>query len=202
MRKLLITFLLLLFTLPFYGQVSTFTDARDSQVYNKITIGTQVWMAENLNYETDESWCYTNDTADCTIYGRLYYWEQADTICPAGWHLPTDAEWIILEEYIGMSSAYSARTGYKLDGEVGYNLKATTYWGTGAIGADTYLFSALPAGFRKPGGNYMSQGYNALFWTDTESSSQAYGRLLFVMKGIERTLYTKQYGASVRCVKD
>jgi len=202
MKKLIFGSLFCFICVVSFGQVSTFTDSRDSKVYNKVTIGTQTWMAENLNYEHDSSWCFSNDTAECSTYGRLYKWEQADTICPSGWHLPTDSEWKILEEYVGMSSSYSDLTGYRTSGDVGYYLKSASSWPTGGYGTDGYYFSVLPAGFRKPGGNFTSLGHNALFWTATDNESRAYGRLLFYQKGIERSLFTKQYGASVRCVKD
>lgn len=202
MKKLFLSVLLILVALTLIGQTTNFTDTRDSKVYTKVTIGTQIWMAENLNYETDDSWCYTNDTSECTTYGRLYPYEDAITVCPTGWHLPTDAEWRTMEQYVGMGTAASSSSGYRSSGDVGYYLKSTTSWSYGGNGLDSYLFTVLPAGFRKSGGNYMSLGSNSLFWTATESGSMAYGRMFYYQKGVERSLYTKQYGASVRCVKD
>ena len=67
----------------------TFTDSRDGQTYKVTTIGSQIWMAKNLNYETDGSFCYKNADSKCTQYGRLYKWDAAKKACPSGWHLPS-----------------------------------------------------------------------------------------------------------------
>ncbi len=71
----------------------TFTDIRDSQVYRTMKIGHERWMAQNLNYKTDSSWCYDRRPENCTKYGRLYQWTAASNACPEGWHLPTGFEW-------------------------------------------------------------------------------------------------------------
>ena len=67
-------------------------DARDNQTYQTVTLGDQTWLAQDLNYETDNSWCYDDDPENCDTYGRLYDWEAARTACPAGWHLGSDEE--------------------------------------------------------------------------------------------------------------
>src|SRR5215469_10890371 len=85
----------------------SFTDSRDSKTYRTVVIGTQTWMAENLNYNATGSKCYNDSTQYCDLYGRLYDWTTAMAgvssssanpsgvlgICPVGWHLPSDAEW-------------------------------------------------------------------------------------------------------------
>ena len=69
------------------------TDSRDGQAYMTMKIGNQVWMAENLNYEMADSYCYDDRTSNCSKYGRLYTWDAAMKACPLGWHLPTQNEW-------------------------------------------------------------------------------------------------------------
>ncbi len=68
-------------------------DTRDGNVYRTVKIGNQVWMAQNLNYEVNDSWCYGNDEANGKKYGRLYTWDAAKVACPVGWHLPSRQEW-------------------------------------------------------------------------------------------------------------
>jgi hypothetical protein len=76
-------------------------DSRDGQTYKTVTIGTQIWMAENLNYETTNSYCYDDDPSNCSKYGRLYTWAAATKACPIGWHLPSDDEWNTLFTAVG-----------------------------------------------------------------------------------------------------
>lgn len=79
----------------------TFSDPRDNKTYFKIQIGKQVWMAENLNFETKRSSCYYHNPDFCKKYGRLYHWKDAMIACPPGWHLPSQSEWEILIEHLG-----------------------------------------------------------------------------------------------------
>ena len=71
-------------------------DSRDNRTYSTVTIGKQTWMAKNLNYGTDNSYCYDNLDGNCSLYGQLYTWNDAITVCPTGWHLPTLDEWTAL----------------------------------------------------------------------------------------------------------
>jgi len=155
-------------------------------------------MAENLNYNTDDSKCYKDLGSNCSKYGRLYNWGRATTlkVCPAGWHLPSDVEWDILVDYVG-----DARTA-------GAKLKVKSGWNAGcSISEDSYGFSALPGGwFGKRGsensyGDIEGTGY---WWSATENNTGgAYFRSMgcnnaeVVRAGnIKASLY------SVRCVQD
>ena len=128
----------------------------EGKTYKTVVIGTQTWMAENLNYAVSGSKCYNNLEANCTIYGRLYNLETAKTVCPSGWHLPTDDEWRMMTDYIG-----DYNTG-------GKKLKATSGWNNNGNGTDEYGFSALPGGQGSSGGNFIYVGALGVWWTASE----------------------------------
>ena len=76
-------------------------DLRDGQIYKTVKIGKQTWMAENLNYNADDSYCFGPGNRDCFMSSRLYKWHAAMNACPAGWHLPDSSEWKTLISSIG-----------------------------------------------------------------------------------------------------
>ncbi len=125
----------------------TMIDSRDGQTYKTVVIGTQTWMAENLNYAATSSVCPLENSAYCKKYGRLYLPGGASTYCPSGWHVPSLSEWTVLYNYVDANNGTEG---------VGKSLKSTTGWyeaGTTvgkrmavATGKDQFGFSALPAG--------------------------------------------------------
>lgn len=149
-----------------------------------VKIGDQVWMAENLNVETEESWCFNNDPANCEKYGRLYAWEVAKEICPSGWRLPRKKDFKILLNKVGSSEEERSK-----------NLR-TTSWNNGT---DKYGFSVLPAGVYGFNDEIFSDlGHAAFFWSSAEDHS-------YLIVGDNSSyiyLGGGNDGHSVRCIQD
>ena len=162
------------------------------QTYNTVLIGDQCWFKENLNYATGNSWCYDNDHAKCATYGRLYDWETALGVCPSGWHTPSDAEWIILTDYLGGTNV------------AGDKMKSISGWYNNGNGSNNSGYTALPGGYRDYGGGFGSLAKNATFWSSTEySSTYSWGRALtYLYDGVYRTYDYKTAGRSARCLQD
>jgi len=163
--------------------------------YKTKTIGSQTWMAENLNCNVSGSVCYDNNSANCTKYGRLYNWEAAKNACPAGWHLPSDDEWTQLTDFVGDSST------------AGTKLKSSTGWESYSgvpKGTDTYGFSALPGGYGYSGGLFLNAGNLGYWWSATESDADyAWSRSMYYSsERVYRYNGYKSYLFSVRCVQD
>ncbi len=170
---------------------NTMVDLRDFQIYKTVKIGTQIWMAENLNYKTEMSNCYNNDTASCSKYGRLYKWDVALAACPNGWHLPTKAEFETLFDAVGGKEA------------AGRMLKSISGWRGDGNGTDAFGFSALPAGNYNHG-SFYGDGRYANFWSSTENlSNDVYYMYLDYHYDVAylESRY-KNYGFSVRCLRD
>ena len=205
-------------TVSFSTHQNTVTDY-DGNVYHTLTIGTQVWMAENLRVThyrngsiipevtdntswsalTTGAYCgYDNSTFYSDIYGMLYNWyavQDSRNIAPIGWHIPSDAEWTILFDYLGGEFV----AGGKLK-ETG-----TTHWVSPNTGATNEKgFTALPGGIRGPDGVFSLLGNNGCWWSSTEDiSGSAYGPIIY--SGINSTslsIYYKNAALSVRCLKD
>ena len=181
-----------------------FCDSRDGKVYKYVTIGSQKWMAENLNYESDGSYYYNDSKILCDVYGRLYTWSAVDEACPSDWHLPSDAEWGALVEKVGGESV----AGKALKSKSGW-LKYDEYDETPGNGEDTFGFSAIAAGYRD--GNSTDERYSRIgnyvaFWSSTLSESQyrSYWDLRYSRSSIYRGTQSKDgaFAYSVRCVHD
>ena len=183
------------------------------QTYKTVVIGTQTWMAENLNYNVSGSKCYSNSESNCNTYGRLYDWSTAmdllsscnsnscssqiqsphQGICPSGWHIPSRAEWDTLSSYVESNSNCSS-----CDARL---LKATSGWYSNDTGTDEYGFSALPGGIGYSDGSFRVNGG---FWL---SASEFNSDGFFIRHIISSSGYwgfcTKSIClSSVRCVLD
>ena len=212
--------------------VGSMTDSRDGQTYKTVKIGTQVWMAQNLNYKTADSYCYKDISSNCAKYGRLYTWAAAmDSagiwssngkgcgydrlcwwstypvrgVCPSGYHLPDTTEWKTLFTAVGGQRIDSTEWLW-FESTAGRVLKSTSGWYRDGDGTDAFSFSALPAGgwsFDNIG--YGDEGYDARFW-----SSRSYGSkyaYYMVLHDISDNAYLSHHihrsgRYSVRCVKD
>lgn len=176
-------------------QYGTMTDSRDGTVYETVTIGNQVWMAENLAYAPSSGnyWSYDNNNANVEVYGYLYDWETAQTVSPEGWHLPSDEEWAILIDYLGGEDA------------AGGKLKSTSgLWESPNTGAtNSSGFSALPGSYRLTNGLFLYIGNYSHWWSSTVSNNWAWG-LYLTFDNDNASLGTshKENGFSVRCLKD
>lgn len=190
-RVLLANFALILAISLNAQQTGIFKDPRNSKTYKTVKIGTQTWMAENMNYTTSSgSWCYDNITSNCNKYGRLYNWETAKTVCPSGWHLPSDAEWTTLTNFVG--------------NDAGEKLKSTSGWNSSSNGINAYGFNALPGGNRNRDGIFNNIGDDGDWWSASESSVAfaCYRTMPINGSNVYWSSGNKELGFSVRCVRD
>ena len=196
----------------------TITDI-DGNVYTIVTIGNQVWMKENLRTTrcqngtaiptlNDAAWqattaaayaVYNNDPTNDIIYGKLYNWYAAAdpcNICPMGWHVPSDAEWSTLINFLGGEAV------------AGGKMKTLNLWDSPNVGATNESgFSAVPGGTRAPNGIYGSLGDGGGFWSSTEQpggNPVGWNRLLGAQANtVSRgPLGGKTFGWSIRCIKN
>lgn len=200
---------------------NTVTDI-DGNVYHTVTImtpaGSQTWMVENLRVTrlndgttpipivTDNTWgglttpalCwYNNDVNNKATYGALYNWYSAinNKLCPAGWHVPNDAEWTALTTSQGGGSL----AGGKL------KESGTVHWDAPNTGADNSSgFTALPAGSRYTNGSFYLKGQYGWYWCTTENSSSEAWHVYLQnsTNAVVRKSGSKGIGFSIRCIKD
>jgi len=194
----------------------------DGNYYKVVRIGSQIWMAENLNVGTNipldksasnngiiEKYCYLDTKANCDIYGGLYRWDEmmqynpsdsglistTQGICPVGWHIPTQKEWATLAEHLGGAAV------------AGASLKepGLAHWSDPNLGATNESgFTALPGG-NTGSGDYYGLGTYGVWWTSTEYyiNSNAYDQ--YISNNTEALSLSpdfKEFRNSVRCVKN
>jgi len=203
------------------SEMPVLTDPRDGKTYNTVLIGNQCWMKENLNFESENSWCYNRNLENCDDFGRLYTWyaamgleedeqsgsETVQGICPPGWHLPKDYEWSSIErlldsKYIDDHPEWD-KLGYR-GFDAGRNLKSNAGWDHEGNGNDLVGFSALPGGRRFLYGQYYTGGSYGYWWTASDRSEEnAFYRYLYYNSDmVFRYYFNKGSGLSVRCVKN
>jgi uncharacterized protein (TIGR02145 family) len=199
----------------------------EGETYQTVVIGTQTWMARNLNYAVSGSKCGNGrslsdaNTSTCNTYGRLYDWTTAMAlpdscnsnscslqinakhrgICPSGWHIPSNADWDKLVRYVdgtsGTSSPYDSPTA-------GRYLKATSGWNSNGNGEDKYGFSALPGGFGSSNGGFYDVG-NRSNWLSASEILSLYAYVRLMGYDYEDVHYDNKFKSvlySVRCVMD
>ena len=190
------------------------TVTHEGYTYSTVQIGSQCWLGENIkhgtmlasagtmpsNNGTVQKWCYSNNSALCESEGGLYHWNEAmmysttagaQGICPAGWHIPTDAELKILVESQASAGCESG-TGWQCS-PAGTSLKSGGNSG----------FDAILPGHRDTDSNYYSRGTFTLLWSSTESGASAWRRnLRSSYSTVYRDTRSKADGLSVRCLQD
>lgn len=204
----------------------------DGNKYPTVQIGTQCWMQTNLkttryrNGDTiltnlsNSAWLstitgayaiYGNNPINDSIYGKLYNWYAVDDsrgLCPSGWHVPTESEWVLLEQFLGLAPATASQIGWRGVNE-GDQLKSQSGWNFGN-GNNATGYTGLPAGARSQStGGYVDLGLAGNWWSSSDTSSiQAWRRGLNsyypsqLPGSILRRSNFKYHGQSIRCIKD
>lgn len=198
----------------------------DDYTYDLVAIGDQCWFAENLRNEhyangdaipgelSNSDWnttegaqaVYNNDASNLSDYGRLYNWYAVDDargLCPTGWHVPTDGEYMTLEMALGMSESEANSMDWR-GTDQGTQMKSSPSDHPSWNGTNTSGFSALAGGYRLHNGNFDYEGDGGYFWSSSPSGPNAWFRGLFSgPSGVQRYNFSFQRnGFSVRCVRD
>jgi len=176
-------------------EIGSFTDERDSQEYKTVRMPDgKIWMAQNLNYEIENSWRYPNDEYIGKTYGRLYTWDAAMKACPTGWRLPSKFDWINLGIALGCS--FGGWMSFPIK-----KLLAKNGWKDS--GTDDFGFSALPGGFRNEDGIPFGLGIGCLWWLCTMSLGDGYADTILMNEIIceINNLSRVGQGCSVRCIQ-
>lgn len=209
-------------SIPLFICGERFIDSRDGQSYATTQIGDQCWMAENLSVGVKidgtiemidngiiEKYCY--DNSNCATYGGLYQWDEimqystiegSQGICPDGWHLPSNEDWCILEDYAD-SGEIICPGGLGTGTDAGTNLKSFTGWYSSVGGNDIYGYNVLPGGRRQTNGLSAGLSNTGYFWSSTSDNdtTATHIRLTYSVSQIVANLKTKTEGLSVRCLK-
>jgi uncharacterized protein (TIGR02145 family) len=206
-----------------YGEERTFSAGKflvkdgEGNFYHFTTIGSQVWMVENLrtsrfqdnspitlaedpgawSSQANPAYCWYNNDSENKTYGALYNWYAVNSgkLCPTGWHVPTDADWTTLSDNLGgelLAGAKLKETG-------------TLHWkAPNALATNTSGFTALPGGFRTNAGEFANAGSYGNWWSNTAVNTTVsnYRYLYYGNGAITKSFVNQKYGLSVRCVKN
>lgn len=177
------------------GKYGEYLDSRDAQVYKTIVIGSQTWIAQNLNYASSNSYCAQDVQSNCKKYGRLYKSSAASSACFSGWHVPSTSDWSSLYNYIYKNESLSSNT-------VGKYLKSAYLWGSTAAGVDSYGFSAVPGGYLWYNGQYKNVGTTVSFWVKNGSMQNVPKYLTSADAFSEDLPRSTSDSFYIRCLKD
>ncbi|WP_290733874.1 MULTISPECIES: fibrobacter succinogenes major paralogous domain-containing protein [unclassified Fibrobacter] len=187
---------------------NTLTDPRDGKKYRTVTIGSQVWMAENINYKPKDGWvlrksfCYDGNEDNCEKYGRYYVWDVLGKVCPTGWRLPSKNDFETLLSEVGEITL------------IGKKLKSAEGWNNGKNGDDSVGFSLFPTGARDyvllEGERFLNFGSAAFIWSSSENKNSIWDNnptkvFAFAIRSNDKVsleLLEKRWAFPVRCVKD
>ncbi len=207
------------FIMLMLSSVLCFTACDNPAGQASVKIGQQEWTSKNLNVATfrngdaipqartneewknagneyKPAWCYyDNDPKNGDKYGKLYNWYAVTDprgLAPSGWHVPSDAEWTKLTDYLGGEDV------------AGNKMKSNNGWGDNGSGSNESGFSGLPGGYRYNEGTFNDIGIYGYWWSSTQTTPNfAVSRSLFYGGGdVDREHYSKSIGYSVRCFRD
>ena len=183
----------------------SFKDERNGKTYKTVKIGSQTWMAENLNYKVSGSYCYDGKAENCKKYGRLYRYDVVKKVCPDGWELPSKSAWKKL-----LTTSFPEFTGKALV-EVPGMPEIPIYRGVkfeSVIGLndDPYGFNILPAGFAKDASHFLKGSEIAYFWTSTYPHAKYKNSDLLILTFSPEAGYLSpnpmaSFAHSIRCIK-
>ncbi len=158
-------------------------DPRDGKSYTTVSIGSQIWMSQNLNYDTGNSWCYDQASANCNAFGRLYDWQTAQTACPPGWKLPSFSDFETLLIHVYDNGLHQAFSSLMFGGSSGFN--------------------ALLGGMYNQDNEFSSLHSSSTWWSETKETDE--NPWCLHIANSPRVVYMFEWstslGLSVRCIK-
>lgn len=166
-------------------------DSRDGKQYLWVQIGNQKWLTQNLNYKTQNSKCYDNKETNCTVYGRLYNWNDAISVCPTGWRLPNYDDWKQLSVNVGNNQSL---------------IRSRNGWLKEKNGSNSSGLNILPSGYKPKFGSSSGIGRLSKIWLTNSNGNSAYSRQIGGVYGYDKLSQSGQNQKfdylSCRCIQD